>query len=319
MKEFHLINRYFAGLTPAREDVVLGIGDDAAILSPPPGHTLAMTCDTLIAGVHFPEETDPFSIGYKALAVNLSDLAAMGAQPAWVTLALTLPRYNEPWLEDFARGFRELATHFGIALVGGDTTRGLSLAITIQATGWLPQNVGLYRHLGKAGDLIFVTGSLGAAALGLAIFQGKHQAEGEVFQRAERALNRPWPRVAEGLQLRSLASSAIDISDGFAQDLNHILNASEVGATIWVDKLPLALGLSREKEEDILLALTGGDDYELCFTAPAWQRTAIEQVMVQLGTPCHCVGMLEVDRGVHWKSGHGKPVELPHLRGYQHF
>lgn len=275
MSEFSLIDRYFSGATGQRADVVLGIGDDAAIVQPPAGQQLVMATDTLVAGVHFPLGTSPDSIGHKALAVNLSDLAAMGATPAWALLALTLPAEDPQWLTGFMAGFSALAARFDLALVGGDTTRG-PLTITVQVIGYLPAGTALTRAGATPGDRIMVTGKFGDAALALRILAMNDCERTECFARLRVRLDRPDPRVAAGLALRSLATSAIDISDGLVADLQHLLTASGAGARLVRDQIPRSLDLVNCLQEANIdpkigwqAALVGGDDYELCFTLPA--------------------------------------------------
>ncbi|MDH5573784.1 MAG: thiamine-phosphate kinase [Gammaproteobacteria bacterium] len=265
--EFELIQRYFQYRQENREDVILGIGDDAALLETPVNKYLAISIDTLIEGVHFPLPTSAADIAYKALAVNLSDMAAMGAQPAWFTLALTLPEVAIDWLEAFSQSLFEIANQYKIALVGGDTTRG-SLAISIQIGGYVDRGNALLRSGARVGDKIFVTGTLGDAALGLYAIQNNKQ-DVEIFNSAIQSLNRPVPRVQTGLNLHTIASACIDISDGLFADLGHILEASHVGAKIELNDLPLSCS-----SEEVLLSypelkdtvMKGGDDYELCFT-----------------------------------------------------
>ncbi|MFT5520755.1 MAG: thiamine-monophosphate kinase, partial [Enterobacterales bacterium] len=238
--EFNLIEKYFYQKKEQRKDVVLGIGDDCALLNVPPGQQLAVTVDTMVENVHFLPSLSPEDLAWKVITVNLSDLAAMGAEPAWLTLALTLPEANETWLEAFSDSFFECVDYYGIQLVGGDTTSG-PLAITIQAMGFTPLDSALKRSNAKPGDLICVTGNLGDAGLGLAISLGNHQAKSPEHKKTliER-FNRPTPRVAEGIALRNLASAAIDLSDGLAGDLLHILKESSVGAVVELDFLPLS-------------------------------------------------------------------------------
>lgn len=269
MNEFDIIAQFFAKQIVTRPDVILGIGDDCAIVEVPADQQLAITTDTLVAGVHFPTDTPAFDIGYKSLAVNLSDLAAMGATPAWITLALTLPEKNVRWLTEFSRGLFELAQRYQIQLIGGDITRG-PLTITIEAKGFIPKNQALKRSAAKVGDLIYVTNTLGDAALGLLCAEKKISLQPDYQTYLLSRLNRPEPRVEIGEQLRGIAHAAIDISDGLAADLGHILEKSQVGATVYVDALPLSEALLRSvaTPQAIELALNGGDDYELCFTAP---------------------------------------------------
>lgn len=316
--EFDIIRRYFSRQGMGREDVSCGIGDDAALLLPPPGHELVVTVDTLIAGVHFPENTSAEAIGHKALAVNLSDLAAMGAAPAWLTLALTLPAANDGWLKDFAHGFFSLAQQFEAQLVGGDTTRG-PLSITVQAMGFVPLGKALTRGCAQAGDGIFVTGSLGDAAAGLQILQARLRAAGALEAALVERLERPTPRVAEGYLLRGLASAAIDVSDGLAADLGHILEASGVGAEILLDQLPLSPAFqSLDLENNWQLAVSGGDDYELCFTVPPAHEAEVMERFTTVAVPCTRIGEIKLQSGMCWQDAAGKMAALP-LAGYDHF
>ena len=270
MAEFELINQYFKSTTVQRDDVLLGIGDDCAILSPPPGKQLAVSTDTLISGVHFPENTTAEDIGYKSLAVNLSDLAAMGAEPAWVSLAISLPEANETWVSEFMQGFNQLASKHNVALIGGDTTRG-PLSITVSVTGFVEADRSLKRSNAKAGDVIFVTGNLGDARLGLECILGNvfiHDAAAEAYFLA--CLNRPEPKIAIGQLLTNHPVAAIDLSDGLLADLNHICVASSVGASIYLDKLPLSKQFLNANDDELNWSMicNAGDDYELCFTCP---------------------------------------------------
>ncbi|HEY3486500.1 MAG TPA: thiamine-phosphate kinase, partial [Gammaproteobacteria bacterium] len=259
MAEFDLIE-YLRRHNPVqRPDVLQGIGDDCARVQVQEGFELAVTTDTLVAGVHFPVETSPHAIGYKSLAVNLSDLAAMGAEPAWVTLALTLPDANMKWLESFAAGFFTLAKQYGVQLIGGDTTQG-PLSITVQAQGFIPRGQAITRGGAKPGDYICVTGALGEAGLNLL----KHMS-GEAAPSAVNRLNYPEPRIIAGIALRGVASAAIDVSDGLIADLGHILTASKVGARLTLEELPLSEAMRQDQDPAKMfeLALTAGDDYEL--------------------------------------------------------
>ena len=298
LNEFELITRYFARQPVARPDVALGIGDDAAVLDVPPGQQLVVSTDMLVAGVHFPENTDAVSIGHKSLAVNLSDLAAMGATPAWYTLNLSMPQADPGWLEGFCQGMFALAVKHDAALVGGDTTRG-PLTIGIQIMGLVPHDQALKRAGARPGDRIYVTGLLGEAALGLRVTQGQLKLPDEYLANVLTQLNRPLPRVPAGLKLRGLASACIDISDGLAADLGHILAASNVGARIYLKRLPLSLAYDAAFEQvGWQVALAGGDDYELCFTIPSAQETAFRIASAQFGVACSYIGDIEAEAGL---------------------
>lgn len=319
LSEFGLIERYFKGGMAARGDVLLGVGDDAALLQPPQGQTLALSLDTLVKGVHFPEDTSPENIGYKALAVNLSDMASMGAEPAWMLLGLTLPAADEAWLDGFCRGMGRLAAEHGVALVGGDTTHG-SLTISVQICGFVPPAQALRRDGARAGDLIYVTGQIGDAGLGLQLALGK---SGLVLDAARRdyfisRLDRPTPRVAAGMALRGLATSAIDISDGLAADLGHILEASGVGALLDVDALPVADEVKALSAEWWHLPLSAGDDYELCFTVPAAYHAEVEKAMSEIDCPVTRIGQIEATSGLRLQRNNGDAVMQAKM-GYQHF
>jgi thiamine-monophosphate kinase len=313
--EFSLIDQYFRRPGAGRADVALGIGDDAALLRVPEGQELVVTVDSLVAGVHFPPDTPPGDIGHKALAVNLSDLAAMGATPAWATLALTLPSADHDWLQAFAAGFFALADAHSVRLVGGDTTHG-PLSITIQAMGLVPQGQALCRSGARDGDAILVTGTLGGAALALVQRPDADPALRE-------CLDRPQPRVAAGLALRGLASSAIDISDGLLADLGHVTRASGVAAELWVDALPrsesftTALG-GAERPGWYDLPLSGGDDYELCFTLPAAQLETASARLAKLDLAVTQVGWIRAGQGIRCRHEDGSDYQ-PATRGYDHF
>jgi thiamine-monophosphate kinase len=316
--EFDLIDRYFANLGAPRSDVHLSVGDDAALLSVPPGHELVACVDTLVDGRHYPRGTHADEIGWRALAVNLSDLAAMGATPAWATLALTLPELDEDWLEGFADGFGRIARDFGVALVGGDTTRG-PLTVSVQAMGFVPQGAALRRSGARPGDLVYVTGWPGDAAAGLALIEGRLQGSGANRGALERKFRHPEPRVAFGAGLRGLASAAIDISDGLAADLGRLVRSSGVGARVRARELPLsrALYTLAGEAEARRYALGGGDDYELLFAAPPSARAGIGALAARAGSPaCHCIGEIVAGRGVRVVD-EGRDVPLP--PGWDHF
>jgi len=257
--EFDLIDRYFRDAAARRDDVLLGVGDDGALLRPKAGFDLVMVTDTLVEGTHFKAGASPRSIGHRALAVNLSDLAAMGATPAWALLALTLPATEESWIKEFTVGFFDLARQHNLAIVGGDTTRG-PLSVTVQAIGYVPQGKGLRRSGARVGDVVLVSGTLGDAAAGL------HDSNDYLRAR----FDYPTPRITLGESLLDVASAAMDVSDGLLADLAKLTAASAVGATLAIENLPLSKQLLSEKglDEARRLALTGGDDYELLFTMP---------------------------------------------------
>jgi thiamine-monophosphate kinase len=313
--EFELIRRFFAESTPTRSDTSLGIGDDAALMRCASGMELAVTVDTLVAGVHFLPEVEPVSLGHKALAVNLSDLAAMGAEPAWCTLALTLPVADAAWLQGFADGFLGLARRYRVQLVGGDTTRG-PLSITIQAMGQVPVGQALKRSGARPGDLIYVSGPLGGAGLGLKQRLGQVDRDEPT---ALAALERPEPRVDLGRALRQLATACIDISDGLAADLGHLLTASAAGANLIYEDLPLSDAVRGyiAATGDMALPLSAGDDYELCFTVPAERRVETDGLLGELGLAGGAIGRIEAASGLRILR-HGEAVPLNRF-GYQHF
>ena len=312
--EFDLVARIRAR-AGTRADVVLGIGDDAALLQPAPGMQLVVATDTLNAGVHFPGDSAPADLGWKALAVNLSDLAAMGAAPAWCTLSLSLPEADPRWLDAFLDGFVELAAAHAVALVGGDTTRGpLSLCVT--AFGQVEAGSALRRDGAQAGDDVWVTGTLGDAAAALAQLQA-----GGVADPALRArLDRPQPRVACGRALRGIAHACIDVSDGLLQDLGHVCVASGVGATVDVDALPASPAFIARASDETRHGeqATGGDDYELCFTAPAASREAILGMALRTSTAVARVGRIVAGSGVAALLADGSAWQPPRA-GYSHF
>ena len=312
--EFSIIDHYFRRSGAERKDVVLGIGDDAALLRVPEGQELVVTVDTLVAGVHFPADTPPAAIGHKALAVNLSDLAAMGATPAWVTLALTLPAADHDWLEAFAAGFFALAMTHEVQLVGGDTTRG-PLSITVQAMGLVPAGRALRRAGAREGDAILVTGCLGDAALAL-------QQGAAAITELRTRLDMPQPRVAAGQALRELASSAIDLSDGLLADLGHITRASAVGAELWVDALPRSEAFRQVAEPGSQdwqeLPLSGGDDYELCVTLPPERIAGARARLAELDLPLTQVGWIRAGQGIRCRHEDGREYQ-PTSKGYDHF
>jgi thiamine-monophosphate kinase len=321
LDEFDIIGRYFGRQGLRRADVIVGIGDDAAILRVPEGQDLVVAIDTLISGVHFPEDTPPACIGYKALAVNLSDLAAMGAVPAWATLAMSLPHVDRAWLAAFCRGFFALADEYDVQLIGGDTTRG-PLSMSVQVHGLLPRGHGLRRSGARVGDRVFVTGRLGEAAMALQWLQGRRQlaVADDVLRACLERLNRPRPRVEFGLRLRELATSAIDVSDGLVADLGHILTASGVGAKIDLGLLPTLAELIPElaPEHAWDLALSGGDDYELCFTVAADREHALVDIATECKVCVTRIGEIVADTALRLQCPDGSRFE-PTATGYRHF
>lgn len=318
LNEFDLIAQYFARQPVQRADVALGIGDDAAVLNVPAGHQLVVSTDMLVSGVHFSETTDALIIGHKALAVNLSDLAAMGATPAWFTLNLSLPEADPKWLEGFCEGLFALMRQHEIALVGGDTTRG-PLTIGIQIMGLVPHGQALQRTGAQSGDRIYVTGHLGDAALGLRLLQ-QHLVLPEEFRaNVLQQLHRPMARVRAGLGLRGLASACIDISDGLSGDLGHILGASKVGARIELKRLPLSPAYDAAFDQvGWEAALSGGDDYELCFTIPPDREAGFRNASKDFGVSCSYIGDIEAEPGLRIIDESGQ-LYHPQRAGYDHF
>jgi thiamine-monophosphate kinase len=319
--EFELIRRFFVRSERAARDprVLLGIGDDAALLQVPPGSDLAVSVDTIVAGRHFPEGSDARSIGHRALAVNLSDMAAMGATPAWATLALTMPSADSDWLEKFAAGFLDLADAHSVALVGGDTTRG-PLTVSVQILGSVPHGSALRRGGGAAGDVLAVSGTLGDAAAGLALLQAPPAAK--LPPEAEALIlsfDYPAPRVQLGQAARGIASAAMDLSDGLIGDLPKLAEACGLAAHVCIEALPLSCALrksvSLSQARD--WALAGGDDYELLFAVPATRFAELKGAADQLNLTLTPIGELHAGAGVTW-SLNGEDF-APRVSGYEHF
>ncbi|MGB5602382.1 MAG: thiamine-phosphate kinase [Gammaproteobacteria bacterium] len=317
--EFDLIKKYFLS-SSNRADVSLGIGDDCAIVSIPEGRELAVTTDTLVDTVHFPAGTAPEDIAYKAIAVNLSDLAAMGATPAWLTLALSLPSVDEDWVKAFSDTFKKTAGQYNVQLIGGDTTRG-PLSITVQALGLIDPAHCMRRDSASPGDAIYVSGTLGDAATGLRIIQ-----QGQAADRNEtwliNRLNRPEPRVELGIRVAAYCKCAIDISDGLAADLGHVLAASHCGATVYKDRLPLSRQLVEysinRDEVDWELVLAGGDDYELCLVVAADNEDKLLSVAGELSLPLTRIGVIEQQQSLSIIDRTGAKLLLDDT-GYEHF
>ncbi|HEU4374601.1 MAG TPA: thiamine-phosphate kinase [Telluria sp.] len=318
LSEFDLIKQYFTRSRPAR--ATLGIGDDCALLTPAPGTQLAISSDMLVEGRHFFAGADPRMLGHKCLAVNLSDLAAMGARPVAFTLALALPQADPEWLAGFSRGLFELADEFDCELIGGDTTKGpLNICITI--FGELAPGQALRRDAAVAGDDVWISGTLGDARLALAALREECTLAPADLQQAALRLHMPTPRVAFGRALATgaLAHAALDISDGLVGDIGHILAASRLGATLDADALPAGAVLStQDRALRRRFSAAGGDDYELCFTAAPEQRAAIVAAAAQCGTPVTRVGTIDALPGLRFVDAGGQPLALA-LAGFDHF
>ena len=316
VSEFELIRRFFTRVTPG---TVLGVGDDAALVHIRHGMELAVSTDMLVSGTHFFPDADPFLLGHKALAVNLSDMAAMAAQPRWVTLALSLPEVDEMWLEKFSAGLFALADEYQVALIGGDTTRGpLNLCVTIM--GEVPHGAALRRSGAQVGDDVWVSGVLGDAALALAHIQGRMQLAAKDFVACASALHQPMPRVALGLALRGVAHSAIDISDGLLADLGHILACSNIGAEIAFAALPISCALRPYLGQPLAkhCMLAGGDDYELCFTVSVAHRSEVEKIASNLGLLMTRIGTITAEKKCIVRAADGSVINIEES-GYDHF
>ena len=316
-QEFDLIDRYFSDINRSDESVVCGVGDDAAVLNLADDQALLVSVDTLVKDVHFSSNDAASDVAFKALAVNASDMAAMGGSPRWATLALTLPELEHEWLKDFAVGFREAAEQFRISLVGGDTTRG-PLTISVQIMGTVTRGQSIRRSRAKAGDLIYVSGELGAAGLAYRADADSSLAK-LVSENCLQRLRRPMPRVELGRQLQHFAHAAIDISDGLVTDLGHVLRASEVGAEIELEKIPFCRELdSLDEARRLEIALASGDDYELCFTLNRASEDEMNRRLEDVDCPVTCIGRITDSTGIKWVDESGEEVKLE-LEGYQHF
>ncbi len=314
--EFDVIARHF---TRPAANAVLGVGDDCALVDVSNGMDLAVSVDTMVSGTHFFPDVDPENLGHKALAVNLSDIAAMGAMPYWAMLALTLPKVDHDWLSAFAKGFFDLAQEFDVSLIGGDTTRG-PLTLTVTIMGEVPAGAALRRSGAKAGNDIWVSGHIGDAALAVAHRHGKLALTQSDYGEAVMRLYEPTPRVGLGQALRGLATSAIDVSDGLLADLGHICALSGVGATVELGAIPLspigARHIASDAGRNAIAA--GGDDYELCFTANPNSRESIAELTRMLGVPLTRIGQVKRGKGVSLLGSDGKPVKIDG-RGFDHF
>ena len=331
MTEFDLIARYFT--RPPKSTlgrVALGVGDDCALLNPTPGMQLAVSSDMLVEGRHFFSDVSPYSLGHKALAVNLSDLAACGAKPVAFTLALALPHIDEAWLKEFSRGLWALADAHGCELIGGDTTHGPlngALNICITVFGEVPRGQALLRSGARVGDDIYVSGTLGDARLALQALQGKIKLPPDILAQTRLRLEQPTPRVALGLALRGIATSAIDISDGLAGDLGHVLKASGVGAQVDVPSTMSLIAASShnisatdrfDALDPLKTVLSGGDDYELAFTAPPAARQAVQAAATASQTPVTRIGVIQAEPGLRLVDGAGRPVNVQ-FSSFDHF
>lgn len=313
--EFDLIAQYFTRPTPKAD---LGVGDDAALVRVSPQHQLVVSVDASVVGTHFYADCPPEWIGWKSLAVNVSDMAAMGATPKWITLAIALPNRDPGWLTGFAQGFFDCATQFDLDLIGGDTTRG-PLNITVQIMGEVPTGQALLRSGAQLDDDVWVTGTLGSAALGLAHLQKKLVLPDAILTYCLKALHQPQPRLAVGLGLRGIAHSCIDISDGLIADLGHILKASGVGAELMLENIP-CIPLIKQSIQDPLFQqalLSGGDDYELCFTAPKHQRAEIEALSRRSDVLLSRIGKIVSGTDVSLQH-QGQPLSFS-KKGFDHF
>lgn len=318
--EFDLIGRYFEHQNVKREDVDLAIGDDCALVRVPDGCQLAISTDSLVAGTHFLEDADPKLVAHKALASNLSDLAAMGATPAWVSLALTLPTFDEHWLNQFCEGFFQLAEQYNVQLIGGDTTKG-PLSITLTVQGFVPNGQALTRGGAKVGDAIYVTGQLGDSAAGLALLLTDTPCHDLALSHALKERHfMMTPQVEAGIALRGIASAALDISDGLIADLGHIVKRSGVGAEIYIEQLPLSselIAFCSTQEQAQQLALSSGEEYQLCFTVPKHQCIEIESLMMAKGIQVSRIGQLTQSSGIVLLQ-QGEPIDWQ-VSGWDHF
>ncbi len=318
LSEFELIDRYFNRAPHAGSSVQLGIGDDCALLEAPAGELLAVSTDMLVEGRHFSPGANPHDLGHKALAVNLSDLAAMGAQPLAFTLALALPSADPTWLQPFSESLFHLADAYGIELIGGDTTRG-PLTISITVMGRVTKADAIKRSGAHAGDELWVSGRLGDARLALETLQGHRSISPELLSRACERLHRPTPRVTLGLALRGIATAAIDVSDGLYGDLSHLLSQSSLAATICADDLPLGEALASQPTDiRYAMALNGGDDYELCFSAPEDQHQDVLAAGKRSHTSVTCIGKLDLGSGINVHDRKGTIVSISN-QSFDHF
>jgi thiamine-monophosphate kinase len=319
LSEFEAIATYFESpsLAPVAKDIILGIGDDGAVLELPANQQLVVAADTLVEGIHFPADFPPEWVAYRALGANLSDIAAMGASPRWYTLCISLPRLDCGWLEAFCSGLAAASAPSGLSLVGGDTSRG-PLTVSVQILGLVPRGGALRRAGAQPGDAIYVTGHLGDAAAGLAVWQAGEDAGGR-FENLLRRFTQPRARLREGVLLRGMASSCIDISDGLLADLGHICSRSAVAAHVYLDRLPISRALlAWDPDRALENATAGGDDYELCFTLPAAKQPQLQRAFRAEGLQLTRIGEMVGGSGVHCFDAEGAPRAYTRS-GYEHF
>lgn len=319
LSEFNFIERYLASRQMLRKDVDLALGDDCAIVKVPDNVRVAISTDTLVAGTHFLHHANPAWVAHKALASNLSDLAAMGATPAWVSMALSLPEIDSNWLTPFCDAFFELADYYNLQLIGGDTTKG-PLTITLTIQGFVPQDRALLRSQAKVGDWIYVTGCLGDSKAGLDVILDSTKRELPYAQCLEQRHYMATPRVLAGQALLGLASSAIDISDGLVADLGHILNRSQVGASLALESLPLSnelIAFTGHLTQAQQYALTSGEEYELCFTVPEENKGSLASALAHTATEITCIGQIR-PQGTFELLEHGQKIDWC-VNGYDHF
>lgn len=317
MNEFSLINRYFKSLTQDGEEVIIGSGDDAAVVEIPSGYQLAVSTDALVSDVHFLPDWKPAEIAYKAITVNVSDMAAMGAIPKWITIALTLPEAKTPWIESFSDGLANVLSQYDLSLIGGDLTRGpLTIAVTVH--GLLPDRQALRRDGAQVGDSIYVTGHLGGAALAVEHLTDNRLSE-QAFNRVLNRLKRPVARVRHGSVLLNYSKTAIDLSDGLSADLNHICQASGVGACLYRDKIPVHPEVINAcGEQAVEFALVGGDDYELCFTVNPSNKAAFKEAMAKNTLDYYEIGFIDDEPSLRLIDETGKVKQIE-PQGFQHF
>ncbi|CAL4324714.1 Thiamine-monophosphate kinase [Buchnera aphidicola (Neophyllaphis podocarpi)] len=316
--EFKIIKQFFNKKQKKTKNLIKGIGDDSALINIPSKYNLAISTDTLVEGVHFLKNIKPQDLGYKVLAVNLSDMAAMGAVPKWITIAITIPKINSYWLKNFTKGLFLLLNKYNMKLIGGDTTKG-NLSINISIYGMVPKNNALLRNGANKGDLIYVTGTLGDSAAGLFLLKQNNKKKYKKNKELIKRHLNPIPRIEHGLALRNIASSAIDISDGLIKDLSHILKSSKCGANVYLESLPISKMLRNNFKEKKWLnwALSAGEDYEICFTVPKKNKTKLDIALYNLKVPYTCIG--KINKSCKIKLFYQKKEIYIKYKGFDHF